>query len=163
MKVRLAALHPAPELCQAILAGLPRPFEPGDRLELRLSQEPCRDRHRGQVDAACLVDLLPAPPPGWALLALTDADLFLPALTHVFGASRLGQGRGLLSWHRLQQPPELLRPRLLTEAVHELGHSVGLVHCAVPQCAMHRALWVESIDLKRPELCPACLESLPGR
>ena len=50
--------------------------------------------------------------------------------------------------------------RITVEAVHELGHGMGLVHCVVPDCAMHRSLWPEGVDLKRPEYCPACLATL---
>jgi predicted Zn-dependent protease len=30
----------------------------------------------------------------------------------------------------------------------------------VPDCAMHRSLWPEGVDLKRAEYCPACLAAL---
>jgi len=169
VRVRLAVLgapgpgaSPGPELVCAIQRGLPAPLQAAEPVELLLDLEPCRDGVRGQVDAGCLVDRLPPPPPGWTLLGLTGADLFLPALTHVFGASRLGQRRGVLSWARLGDPPERLGRRLLVEAVHELGHSAGLVHCPVGDCAMHRTLWPEGIDLKRPDYCPGCRAALEG-
>jgi len=152
-------LAPAPELLEAVRAHLPRPYR-GELDDLELDLAACRDIHRGEVDATCLLELLPPPPAGSTTLALTGVDLFLPALTHVFGASRLGERRGVLSWHRLQDPPRLLQQRLLVEAVHELGHSVGLIHCPVSDCAMHRTLWVESIELKRPDYCPGCRETL---
>jgi len=166
VRARLAVLHPGPdpEVVVAVLRGLPAPLslEPA-LVELRLDMEPCRDARRGQVDAGCLVDRLPPPPAGWTLLGLTGVDLFLPALTHVFGASRLGQRRGVLSSFRLRDPPQRLARRMLVEAVHELGHTVGLLHCPVPGCAMQRTLWPEGIDLKRAELCPACHDALLAR
>jgi len=163
VNVRLTVIRPGPgrELVGAVLRGLPRLLRIAPTaLELHLDCDSCRDRVRGQVDAACLVERLPTPPPGWSLLGLTGADLFLPALTHVFGASRLGGRRGVLSSFRLSDPPERSRSRLVIEAVHEIGHALGLAHFAVQRCAMHRTLWPEGIDLKRPDYCPACQAEL---
>ncbi|MBZ5587100.1 MAG: archaemetzincin [Acidobacteriia bacterium] len=167
MKTRLLALGDVPpRLAEAVLAGLPRPYTGGEvgRLEIALGR--CYDRTRAQVDAACLIEQIPEPGPGWLLLGLTGVDLFMPALTYVFGISHLGGRRGIVSWFRLH-PEEtgpsaqtILIRRITTEVVHELGHSLGLVHCVVPECAMHRSLWPEGVDLKHPEYCPACLETL---
>jgi archaemetzincin len=153
-----------PGLAAALLAGLPPPLTAGGAARLALELEPCRDRTRAQTDGACLLRRLPSPSADGLLLALTGEDLFLPALTYVFGVSELGAGRGLLSWARLRPQGEepadgawrrLVR-RVTTEAVHELGHALGLVHCPVAACAMHRTLWPEAIDLKEPAYCPTC-------
>jgi archaemetzincin len=167
VKIRLLALGDVPpRLAEAVLAGLPRPYTGGEVARLEIALDRCYDRTRAQVDAACLIEQIPEPEPGWLLLGLTGVDLFMPALTYVFGISHLGGHRGIVSWFRLH-PEEtgpnaqtILIRRITTEVVHELGHSVGLVHCVVPECAMHRSLWPEGVDLKHPEYCPACLETL---
>ncbi len=167
VRVRVLALGDVPpRLADAVLAGLPPPFEGGETGRLSPALERCYDRTRAQVDAACLIEQIPDPEPGWALLGLTGHDLFMPALTYVFGVSHLGGRRGIVSWFRLH-PEEtgpdaatILVRRITTEAVHELGHSLGLVHCVVPDCAMHRSLWPEGVDLKRPEYCPSCAATL---
>ena len=99
----------------------------------------------------------------WRLLALTAADLYIPILTFVFGEARLDGQTALVSIHRLRQEfyglppdPELLRDRLVREAVHELGHTFALRHCDNWQCAMSSSSSVEAIDLKGPSLCPIC-------
>jgi archaemetzincin len=167
VNVRLLGLGELPpKLAEAVLAGLPRPFAGGDTGRLSVSIERCYERTRAQVDAACLIEQLPDPGPGWSTLGLTGVDLFMPALTYVFGISHLGGRRGIVSWFRLHPEEETadtqahLTRRITTEVVHELGHGLGLVHCVVPDCAMHRSLWPEGVDLKRPEYCPACLATL---
>lgn len=100
-------------------------------------------------------------------LLLVGVDLFVPALTYVFGLSHLGGRRGVLSLARLKPPEEsslseqVLLRRLDVEVAHELGHAAGLVHCVVNECAMHRSLWPESVDLKNPGFCASCRALLP--
>jgi archaemetzincin len=167
VNVRLIELGEVPpKLAEAVLAGLPRPFAGGAIGRLPVSLEPCYDHTRVQVDAGCLIEQIPEPEPGWSALGLTSVDLFMPALTYVFGITHLGGRRGIVSWFRLHPEEETggaqarFVRRITTEVVHELGHGMGLVHCVVPDCAMHRSLWPEGVDLKRPEYCPACLATL---
>ena len=167
MKVRLLALGDVPpRLAEAVLAGLPHPYAGGEIGRLPALLEKCYDRQRAQVDASCLIEQVPDPEPGWLAMGLTGADLFMPALTYVFGISHLGGHRGIVSWYRLRpeeegpDAPALFVRRIITEAVHELGHTMGLIHCVVPDCAMHRSLWAEGVDLKHPEYCPSCLATL---
>jgi archaemetzincin len=55
-------------------------------------------------------------------------------------------------------PPrqDLLHERLLKEAVHELGHTFGLRHCADWRCVMSSSHGVERLDVKGLEFCAAC-------
>ena len=163
MKVRL--LHTAdvpPGHVRSAFSGLAPPLTPGETLLHRRSLSSFYDRSRAQYDAASALDAVPDPEPGWMNLLLVGVDLYVPALTYVFGLSHLGGGRGVLSLARLKPPEEnafseeLLGRRLRVEVAHELGHAAGLVHCVVNECAMHRSLWPESIDLKNPEFCASC-------
>jgi archaemetzincin len=125
-----------------------------------------RDRMRAQVDAVAALDTVATPEPGWANLALTPADLFVTAITYVFGLSHLGGRRCVLSWARLKlepgepSPEATLVRRLAVEMTHELGHSVGLVHCPRADCPMHRSLWPEAVDLKGTLFCEECRSHL---
>jgi len=99
----------------------------------------------------------------WRLLGVTAVDLYIPILTFVFGEAQIGGPCGLVSLHRLQQefyglPPDrdLLKQRLLKEAVHELGHTLDLTHCDDYQCAMAPSHAVEWIDIKDGVLCGSC-------
>lgn len=105
----------------------------------------------------------------WRLLAVTAADLYIPVLTFVFGEARLDGKQALVSIHRLRQEfyglpadADLLRARLLREAVHELGHTFALRHCDDWECAMSSSSSVEAIDLKGASLCPTCRAKVLG-
>ncbi len=99
----------------------------------------------------------------WRLLGVTPADLYIPILTFVFGEAQLGGRCGVVSTHRLRQEfyglppdPQILRERLLKEAVHELGHTMELTHCDDYDCVMAASHSVEWLDVKGPALCPVC-------
>jgi archaemetzincin len=96
-------------------------------------------------------------------------DLFNPVLTYVFGEAQLSARGAVVSSRRLRPEmyglPEnvpLLQARLETEAVHELGHTFGLLHCLEPTCVMHASSYVEEIDLKESRFCPGCLQVVRG-
>jgi archaemetzincin len=104
------------------------------------------------------------------LLGVTDADLFVPIFTFVFGEAQLGPRNAttaIVSLHRLRQEfyglaPDfaLLSARLLKEALHEIGHTLGLRHCRDYRCVMSSSPAVENIDLKNPRFCARCEERL---
>jgi hypothetical protein len=103
------------------------------------------------------------PDPESRLLGVTSLDLYIPTLTFVFGEAQLRGPCAVVSIHRLRQEfyglprdPRLAADRLLKEAVHELGHTLGLRHCDDYHCAMAPSHAVEWIDLKSPRLCPDC-------
>jgi len=97
------------------------------------------------------------------ILGIIDVDLYIPILTFVYGEAQLGKRCALISIFRLYQQfyglPEdetLLLQRSEKEAVHELGHTLGLPHCQNFECVMHYSHSVEYIDIKRNVFCPDC-------
>lgn len=98
------------------------------------------------------------------LLAVTEVDLFIPVLTFVFGEAELGGRNAVISTFRLRNEfyglagdDARLHERLAKEAIHELGHTFGLVHCPQPDCVMRSSTYVEEIDLKSERYCLDCL------
>jgi archaemetzincin len=101
------------------------------------------------------------------VLGVADVDLSLPIFTFVFGEARDNGPCAVISGHRLRQefyglPPDrpLFEERLLKMAVHELGHTLGLRHCAGYRCVMATSYSIERVDLKSLEFCSACKSQL---
>ena len=127
--------------------------------------DPNRVQHNSSL---ILQQLIRQPPPDAdKILGVLDVDLFIPILTFVFGEAQL-QGIGaVVSTHRLHnrfyglpENRELTTDRLLKEAVHELGHTFGLIHCLQPRCVMNASTYVENIDQKPAEFCSLCQKNL---
>ncbi len=92
------------------------------------------------------------------VVAVTDADLFIPVLTFVYGEAQLGGPAAVVSIARLRdaRAAALTASRLAKEAVHEAGHLFGLVHCGEERCAMRRSASVHDVDVKGGLLCAGC-------
>lgn len=95
------------------------------------------------------------------VLGLIDCDLYIPDLTFVFGVA-LGK-TALISLTRLRQEfyglkadEDLLGRRLLTEAVHEIGHLYGMKHCFDPGCVMYFSRTLGDTDKKGFDFCDRC-------
>jgi archaemetzincin len=152
----------------SLLEGLVRPLSecfpqevvPGSTLPIPAE---CWNRRREQYAAEVLLRLVPPGPAGARTLCLVDLDLFVRDMAYVFGVADEGAGKAVVSLWRLKPevyylPPDdtLLGRRLLTEAVHEIGHTYGLGHCTSGACAMRFSLTVAETDAKGPRLCRSC-------
>lgn len=108
-----------------------------------------------------------APPGAVRVLGFTTADLYIPALTFLFGQAVVNGRVALVSVARLQQEfyhmpgdDELLRVRVCKETMHELGHTFGLVHCPDRACVMSLATGIAHVDLKTCAFCDECRERM---
>lgn len=126
------------------------------------------DAVRRQYSAAKMLDLLQAHPlpEGVKRVGITPLDLFLPVFTHLYGYAQMGGQVAVVSTFRIRPEnglsPDLLLERTVKEILHELGHTMGLVHCPAPWCAMHPSRWPEEIDLKDMAYCPPCASVVVG-
>jgi len=97
------------------------------------------------------------------VLGIVDADLFVPELNFVFGEAICPGKAALISLWRLKPEfygdapnMELFSARTLKEAVHELGHTLGLRHCPRSSCVMHFSNSISDTDIKQSLFCEQC-------
>ncbi len=105
-------------------------------------------------------------------LGIIDEDLYSDShesLNFIFGEARVGGDCCIIStarldprYYRLPYNEKLYRTRAVKEAVHELGHVLGLAHCNDVQCIMHFSNCIEDTDIKKVEPCGSCTGMLRG-
>jgi archaemetzincin len=158
-------LGPPLELLEHLAAALARAFRTRCQIrpelfDVSFAWDAKRQQH---YSTAVLQRLERASDPDVRVLGVTACDLFVPVLTFVFGEAQLEGNCAVVSFARLQEEvygmparPELLRERLLKEAVHELGHTFGLRHCGDWECVMTSSHAVERLDVKSSAFCAKC-------
>jgi archaemetzincin len=157
--------EPGLDLLEYLAAALARTF----RTPCRIRPETfdlsfALDGGRQQYHSTAIIQRMErAVDPDARVLGVTASDLYVPVLTFVFGEAQLDGNCAVVSTARLKEEfyglpgrQELLRERLLKEAVHELGHTFGLRHCADWRCVMTSSHAVERLDVKGAEFCRAC-------
>lgn len=100
---------------------------------------------------------------GWKRLGVIDADLFSGNLHFVFGQADISCSTAVISLARLRNEfyglpadDELFVERAVKEAVHEIGHTLGLAHCKDPRCVMYFSNSLVDTDRKSRAFCSHC-------
>jgi len=94
---------------------------------------------------------------GRLALGIVSADGYVEGLNFVFGLASPELKVATVYTKRLETPDETLyRARLLKEAMHELGHLLGLGHCDNPACVMSFSNSIADVDRKEARFCTNC-------
>ncbi len=128
------------------------------------------NKDRNQYHASAILrrlDHMPGRPRDVPVLGIADVDLFVPDAPFVFGEADRDAMTAVISVARLRvgpdgRPvaPEKLKRRAQVEALHELGHLLGLSHCSDFRCAMFLSHSVADADRKGVALCSLCRAAL---
>ncbi len=97
-------------------------------------------------------------------LAIADAGLCAAEVGPILGEAALGGRYAVVGLAPLRAgsgaDADVLRGRLLTEALHELGHLAGVGHCGRASCVMYPSSHIADSDRKGTRFCASCAEPL---
>ena len=155
----------SPELIEAVAAEIQRVFGFSITIDAVLQDLSfALDQNRNQHHSTMILEQLAANAPTRAIkvIAISQVDLFIPILTHVYGEAQLGGTACVVSTFRLNEGRSAMNisqkyiDRIVKEAIHELGHTFNLRHCPEDTCIMHYCRNEEDVDRKSDELCRYC-------
>lgn len=97
-------------------------------------------------------------------LAIADAGLCAEGVGTILGEAAVKGCCAVIAIQPLRAGSgadgQILRARLLTEAVHEVGHLVGIGHCRRASCVMYSSRHIADTDHKGHTFCDECRRAL---
>ena len=124
------------------------------------------DDGRGQYRAEDLIEVVGRVGSGEKNIGITPRDLYYRRRNYVFGLAYLNGSGSVISTHRLRTSSDggvstkpaidVFADRVRKEAVHEVGHTLGLEHCDNNKCVMSFSPTVREVDVKEENLCGSC-------
>jgi archaemetzincin len=104
------------------------------------------------------------------ILLVVSQDLFNCGHSALFGLAREQAGVAVVStarlaneYYGLEACDDDLIDRIVTEGAHEVGHLLGLAHCANRECIMFCPDTLDELNGKKKRFCDACHKQLEER
>ncbi len=110
---------------------------------------PSYSAERKQYDASSLLEYMSRVKQADIALWLVDKDIYARNTSYVFGYAAENYG-AVLSTYRLRSEDLIQK-----EALHEVGHILGLAHCG-NRCFMRFSNCLEDVRMKPMRLCDSC-------
>lgn len=151
-----------PGLVNYVGENLHRIFKEVVTLESEEIPQSAFNRSRGQLNSKSVLKTVGLA--GDVNLGILEEDIYSYGFNFIFGEAELGGTKAVISIFRLKpefygyrKDEELLKLRVLKEAVHEAGHVLGLKHCPDKHCVMHFSNTIKDTDVKDWRYCSKCL------
>jgi archaemetzincin len=87
-------------------------------------------------------------------IGIVNVDVYTQGMNFIFGMADPPKKTAFVSIYRLTR--EKREERISKEIVHELGHLLGLTHCADPNCVMYFSKTISDTDNKSINMCSNC-------
>ncbi len=159
----------APEVLERVAQGLTRIFPDTSACVLEeplLLPSLALDKKRSQYNSTIILKQMQTyakKSPFKPILGIINVDLFSSGLNYIFGEAYTPGKVALISLWRLRPQfygadadLSLYSMRTLKEALHEVGHTLGLPHCPRSYCVMHFSNSIFDTDKKQSLLCDQC-------
>ncbi len=90
------------------------------------------------------------------VMGVADVDLFVPDTPFVYGEADREARAAVMSIWRLRGEGDAWKRRACVEAVHQVGHLLGLSYCEDARCAMFQATTITDAERRQLHLCNNC-------
>ena len=128
------------------------------------------DRNRNQLRSTdllhCTLERI-KPTKEMKVLSICDIDAYSGNLNFVFGEASLGGRVAAIylprlrpEFYNLEHDDLVFKDRIVKEAIHELGHAFGLIHCNNKRCVMYFSNSLHDTDFKNKTFCENCKNKL---
>ncbi len=116
---------------------------------------------RNQYIASEILDFLRKKFPEQRVFGIASEDIYAYNMNFVFGLADIRRKAAMISIARLKHADKkIFLERVAKEAIHELGHVLGLMHCSNRSCVMSFSNSIYEVDIKGKELCDGCRKKL---
>ncbi len=91
-------------------------------------------------------------------ICLVSIDIYSQGMNFIFGLADPLKKTAIVSTYRLSG--NKISERIAKEVIHEMGHLLGLKHCANEKCIMHFSNTINDTDKKNVSFCKTCRSNI---